>query len=221
MWFNLNLTITVNNLPLLFIPAIKMKKFGLILLLIFTILCKNKSVAQNYDSLFAAREKILLAGVDYHRAVVKWNFFNLAQSRFDVSGELKMNLNFSWTARVLYDFNPDKGGFSGEGGIRYYYNLEDRITKHWLKREQKTSCFSADYFEADYSLGWNYGPWNTNPFEDGDELPPGIITGPTLKMGTQRKIRRHFFYDAYAGYNLVLNYKGRVVVGLAIGLEIL
>jgi hypothetical protein len=175
--------------------------------------------AQNYDSLFAERERILLAGVDYQRGMIKWDFARAFNNIFDVQGEKKINLNFSWTAQFIYNYNSDQGGVQGNVGLRYYYNLEERIIKRWTRKQKKTSCFSADYFEADYGVGWNYGPWNTDAF-DNDPLPPGIITGPTLKMGTQRSLNKYFFYDLNVGYNVIINYKGRAVATFAIGVRI-
>ena len=190
------------------------KKIVLLFILISLIFVAR---AQNYDSLFAARERILLAGVDYHRALIKWNFFRLFDNKMDLGFEKKVNLNFSMITQLIYDYDPSRGGIQGFWGYRYYYNLEDRIARRWNREKSKTSCFSADYFEADYGLGWNYGPWNE--MEDG--LPPGIITGPTLKIGSQRKFGNHFFVDVNFGYNLIFNVKGRAVAELKFGLEIL
>ncbi len=175
--------------------------------------------SQNYDSLFAERERILLAGVDYQRGMIKWDFTRAFMQTLDVLGEKKINLNFSWTAQFIYNFNPDRGGVQGNVGLRYYYNLEERIIKRWTRSQKKTSCFSADYFEADYGVGWNYGPWDTEE-PDPDPLPPGIITGPTLKMGTQRALNKYFFYDLNVGYNVIINFKGRVVATAALGIRI-
>ncbi len=194
-----------------------MKNFKKVFLLVVFLFSLILSKSQNYDSLFAARERILLAGVDYHRALIKWNFFRVFSNKMDVGFEKKVNLNFSMISNLIFDYDPSRGAVHGFYGYRYYYNLEDRITRRWMREKSKTSCFSADYFEADYGLGWNYGPWDE--VEDG--LPPGIITGPTLKIGSQRKIAKHFFMDVNFGYNLIFNVKGRAIAELKFGLEIL
>lgn len=183
----------------------------------FFLILFSKTFCQNYDSLFAERERILLSGVDYHRALIKWDFFRIFNNRLDIGVEKKVNLNFSMIGEIVYDFDPARGAVQGVFGYRYYYNLEDRISRRWIREKSKTSCFSADYFEADYSLGWNYGPWDL--IEDG--LPPGIITGPTLKIGSQRRLAKHFFMDANIGYNVIINVRGRVVAELKFGIEIL
>ncbi|MBC7864491.1 MAG: hypothetical protein IAF38_16065 [Bacteroidia bacterium] len=177
-------------------------------------LSSGKFFAQNYDSLFSAREKIILEGVDYRNAMIRWNFTNLGDTKLDVSYERKMNLNLSWVGGVVWDFSKEKGGIYPNAAIRYYYNLEERIINRWTKKNKKTSAFSADYFEGDLRAGYNYG-YKEQP---DNSYPHGIVIGPALKIGTQRNIGKHFYYDAFLGYRIIINYKGLPIAGISVGL---
>src|SRR4051812_29825891 len=174
-------------------------------LLVFLLLFgNNKLFSQNTDSLFAEREKIILQGVDYTRGMFHWNFLRSFNSKIDAGYEKRINLNFSAMSNIVWDFTKQHGGLIGSGGVRYYYNLESRIIKRWKKKQVKTSCFSADYFEADLNVGGNWG----TQFPDKNDVPPGIIVGPTLKVGMQRKLWKFVFIDGFLGYNFILQNKG-------------
>ena len=83
-----------------------MKNFKKVFLLVVFLFSLILSKSQNYDSLFAARERILLAGVDYHRALIKWNFFRVFSNKMDVGFEKKVNLNFSMISNLIFDYDP-------------------------------------------------------------------------------------------------------------------
>jgi hypothetical protein len=196
-------------------PGFKIKGKRFLLFLFF--LLSGKIFSQNYDSLFAERERIILAGVEYRHSMIRWDLSKLMQHKLDVSYERKMNLNLSWVARLTWDYKPISGGLFPNAGIRYYYNLEERIMKRWTKRGEKTSSFSADYFQADLTAGYNWG-YSDQTILEVQTYPKGIAIGPALKIGTQRNITKHLFYDFYLGGQILINYKARFVTGFSLGI---
>ena len=233
-----------NNLIYRHIPNMnKIVKALLLLVLFCSAISKLKSQTLNYDSLFAEREKIILAGVDYRHYMIHWDALRLSRSMLDISLERKMNLNLSWIARMTWNYSMKRGGLYPNVGIRYYYNLEERIMKRWQRSGLKTSCFSADYFQADFTMGYNWGykyqgdalpnqNQNNNNNNNGGNLPyqKGLNIGPALKIGTQRPLFRkstfglskyeHFFYDAFIGCQIMINYKARIIGGFTLAFVI-
>ena len=152
----------------------------------------------NADSTYAERERKLLDAVVYDYHLVKLGVFNFFAQDLDIIYENRLNLNFSAIIELDWNYGPYRSRYGIFPGLRYYYNLEERILRRYDKKGVKTSCLSGNYFEVDLGYQDLHGP----DFEDLGMN--GRYFAPTIKIGMQRRIRKHLFFDTWFGYQLPL-----------------
>ena len=156
------------------------------------------SAQYNADSAYVERERKLLDAVVYDYHLVKWGMFNMFAQDLDLVYERRVNLNFSYVFELDWNYGPYRGRYGFYPGLRYYYNLEERILRRYEKKGIKTSCMSGNYFEAD--LGFE----NRHGSDYSEYGLKGSFFAPTFKIGMQRRIKRHLFFDTWFGYQLPL-----------------
>ncbi|TND08475.1 MAG: hypothetical protein FD123_2271 [Bacteroidetes bacterium] len=154
--------------------------------------------AQDNDSLELERERKLLEGVTYDYNVIKFNIANTFVGGINPIYERRTNLNISCLADVDWNFNKERRHQEIALGVRYYYNLEQRILDNLENKNRKTSCLAANYFQGDILVGHYIG---TRYWEE--ELN-GWSFGPMLKVGMQRKFWKYCFWDGWIGYTTPL-----------------
>ena len=170
------------------------------LLFCFTcfVLFPSEIKAQETDSLAAERERELLEAVEYDYNIIKLDLFKTFVGGIDIIYERRANLNISLLGEMDWNLTSVRKHFIMGAGIRYYYNLEYRILHRWEKKNKKTSCLSADYFQFDLRAGNRTGEY----YDDESLIPRGSFFAPTIKIGFQRKVWKHCFYDLWFGYGI-------------------
>lgn len=178
------------------------------LMLAFYVLCHLYSNAQSTDSNSTSKSKkfrddfnTMSVKYDTDSRLVKAKLVGFAPSLFGfglfgfrsryytlgVEYEKKYDTSWSYLAGVETRYMQQ---LVIKGGIRYYYNIEDRI-----KKLGKPINFSANYFSAE--MGYGYDFRNTTPSDD--SINSSTIIELNLLFGLQRRLGAHAFIDLNGG----------------------